>query len=208
VSTYLNSARARALRPIATLPRPHLTIVSKTAARAPRVPFVAFVVALMALGLVGLLLLNTSMEKGAYTTGALRARSAALAQQEQELQLQVATLQDPQRLSRRAERLGMVQDNSPSFLVLGSGRIIGKPTPAAAGDAPSIAVAPPGAQRFGRKILPVLAGTHNSATTGVLVVPATPAGSSGHTNAGDTPRRSADHSGGGGTKVATAPTRQ
>ncbi len=72
VSTFLTTARARALRPMVTLPRPRLTIVPRAASRAPRLPFVVFVVMLLALGLVGLLVLNTSMERGTYTDGALR----------------------------------------------------------------------------------------------------------------------------------------
>ena len=72
MSTFLSQARARALRPVAALPRPRLTVVPRAASRAPRVPFVVLVVTLLAVGLVGLLLLNTSLERGAYTAGALR----------------------------------------------------------------------------------------------------------------------------------------
>ena len=66
MSTFLGQARARALRPVAALPRPRLTIVPRVAARAPRVPFVLLVVTILISGLVGLLLLNTSLQRGAY----------------------------------------------------------------------------------------------------------------------------------------------
>jgi hypothetical protein len=204
VSTFLSTARARALRPIGTLSRPRLTIVPKAASRAPRIPFVVFVVALLAAGLVGLLVLNTSMERGTYVAGALRTQAAALAQHEQELRMQVAALEDPQRVARRAERLGMVQNNAPAFLVLGSGRVVGEPAPGVAGDTPDIALTPPGALKLGRKILQVAAGAHTTEAISAVTVP----GRSRHganTNAGDTSQGSADRTATGGTKVPNAP---
>ena len=205
MSTFLSTARARALRPIGTLPRPRLTIVPKAASRAPRLPFVVVVVTLLALGLIGLLVLNTSMERGTYTAGALRAQAATLLQRQQDLQMQVAALQDPQRVSHRAQRLGMVQNNTPAFLVLGSGRIIGTPTRAVAGDRPDISITPPGA-RLGRKILQVLAGADNSASIGAVMVPGASKSHGGPTNAGDTHAGSADQAAPGGTTVSRTPT--
>jgi hypothetical protein len=207
VSTYLSSARARALRPIGSLPRPRLTIVSTAGSRAPRVPFVVVVVTLLALGLVGLLLLNTSMERGTYTAGALRTQAADLAQRQQQLQMQVAALADPQRISHRAQVLGMVQNPTPAFLVLGSGKVLGVATRAVAGDTPDISMTPPGAQRFGRKVASVPAGARNAGTIGAVVVPAVGHGAQGPTNAGDTRSGSADHTPGGGTTVPGAATR-
>lgn len=206
MSTFLTTARARALRPIGTLPRPRLTIVAKAGSRAPRLPFVVVVVTLLALGLIGLLVLNTSMERGTYTAGALRAQAANLLQRQQDLQMQVAALQDPQRVSHRAERLGMVQNTAPAFLVLGSGRIIGKPARAVAGDRPDISMSPPGALRFGRKILQVLAGADNSASIGAVLVPGAAKSHGGSTNAGDTQAGSADQAAPGGTTVSRTPT--
>jgi cell division protein FtsL len=207
VSTYLSSARARALRPVGSLPRPRLTIVSTTASRAPKIPFVVLVVALLALGLVGLLVLNTSMERGAYTAGALRAQSAALAQRQQQLQIEVADLGDPQRVSHRAQRLGMVQNPTPAFIELGSGRVLGRPTRAVAGDTPDVSMTPPDAVKLGRKIFAVLAGANSTATIGEVVVPGVK-GAHGKTNAGDTHGGSADRGAAGGTTVPGAATRQ
>ena len=206
MSTYLSTARARALRPGSALPRPRLTIVSTTASRATRIPFVVLVVALLALGLVGLLVLNTSMERGTYTAGALRAQSAALAQRQQQLQIAVSALQDPQRVSHRAQRLGMVANPTPAFIVLGSGRVLGKPTRAVAGDTPDVAMTPPDAVKLGRKIFQVAAGAHSTVSIGEVVVPA--AVKDGHTNAGDTHGGSADPGAAGGTTVPGAATRQ
>jgi hypothetical protein len=204
VSTFLSTARARALRPIGTLSRPRLTIVPKAVSRAPRIPFVVFVVALLATGLVGLLVLNTSMERGTYVAGALRAQSTALAQHEQELRIQVSALEDPQRVARRAERLGMVQNNTPAFLVLGSGRVVGSPAPGVAGDTPDIALTPPGALKLGRKILQVPAGAHTSEAISAVTVPGRSPGHRATTNADDTARGSADRTAAGGTNVPSA----
>lgn len=185
MSTFLSQARARARRP-ATGSRPLLTIVPKLAARAPRVPFVLCVVTLLAGGLVGLLLLNTSLQRGAYVAGGLRSQSAALYEQEQSLQRRVAALQDPQRVSHRAEALGMVPNDSPAFLVLGSGKVLGKPAAALASDTVEIGRATTGAPASGDKVVPPPAGAA-SLTTALTVVPGPRPGRAGSaTNGGDT----------------------
>ena len=137
---------------------------------------------------------------------ALRAQSAALAQRQQQLQIAVAALQDPQRVSHRAQRLGMVANPTPAFIELGSGRVLGQPTPAVAGDTPDVAMTPPDAVKLGRKIFQVAAGAHSTVSIGELVVPAPVKG--GHTNAGDTHGGSADPGAAGGTTVPGAATRQ
>ena len=52
MSTFLNTARARTLRPGGGLPRPRLTIVPKVAVRAPGIPFALMVVTVLAAGLI------------------------------------------------------------------------------------------------------------------------------------------------------------
>ncbi len=116
------------------LPRPRLTVVPKVVAKAPRVPFVVLVVAVLGAGLVGLLLLNTSLERGAYQVTALRDQAAQVTLRQQGLQMQVAALQDPQVLARKAIALGMVQDPSPAFLSLRTGQLIGHPVAGVAGN--------------------------------------------------------------------------
>ena len=78
VSTSTNQDRARATLSSLPLPRPRLTVVPKVARPMRRMPFAALVIAVLATGLVGLLLLNTSMERGAYQVTALRSEAAAL----------------------------------------------------------------------------------------------------------------------------------
>ncbi len=147
MSSLLNQARERALRPMAGQSRPRLTVVPKVAARAPRIPFVLLVVTVLAAGLVGLLLLNTTLQSGAYQVTALQQTAKSLSVKKQNLQTRVAELQQPQRLANQARRLGMVQNDSPAFLSLSTGVIIGKAVPGVAtnkvdvgGSVPTVAV--------------------------------------------------------------------
>lgn len=121
------SGRSRALNPATPEPGPRLTLVSRPGLQAPRLPFVLFVMVLLASGLIGLLLLNTSLQRGAYTASGLRQESNALEVRRELLQTKVGALQDPQRVAQQALHLGMVQNDSPAFLMLASGTIIGKP---------------------------------------------------------------------------------
>ncbi|MEJ7630279.1 MAG: hypothetical protein WKF54_11875, partial [Nocardioidaceae bacterium] len=129
MSTSVNKSTSQPAPFGPSLPRPRLTVVPRVASRAPRLPFLLVVVAVLAAGLVGLLLLNTSMERGAYQVTALRHESAALTVEQQSLQLQVAALQDPQEVAERALRLGMVSNPSPAFLSLATGEIGGRSAP-------------------------------------------------------------------------------
>lgn len=185
MSTSVNS-RARARLPYLPLPRPRLTVVPKLAAPARRLPFVVLVIAVLAAGLVGLLLLNTSMERGAYRVTALRAESVALSAQQQQLQLQVAALGDPQEVAQRALRLGMVQNPSPAFLSLADGAISGRSVAGTGADKFDIGTKiGPSVDRMG-KVAPTAGGEGNGAGIGGIthVVPKTK-GAAG-TKGGDT----------------------
>ena len=171
MSTFLSSARTRVSPPVGPLERPRLTVVPRVAARASRIPFVLLVMALLGGGLIGLLLLNTALERGAYQVGALRSASAELAIRQQNLEMRVAALQEPARVSRRAERLGMVQNESTAFLVLGTGKVIGKPVPGPAANTVEVAITPELSEALGRKIVQLPAGAANSEASRPVVVP-------------------------------------
>jgi hypothetical protein len=171
MSSFLAQARSRALRPIADLPRPRLTVVAKAASRAPRIPFVVLVVTLLVGGLVGLLLLNTALQRGAYTTTSLRDRAAALSMREQQLEVKVDAMSEPQRLARRAVRLGMVADASPGFLQLSTGEIVGAPTAGKRSNRVTVSAPGPTRHSSAGKVDLLVAGTANSLTTGPVVVP-------------------------------------
>jgi hypothetical protein len=92
------------------------------------------VVIVLTAGLIGLLLLNTGLQRGAYRVSALQARADGLTVREQQLQREVSHLGQPQRIAREAVRLGMVQNVSPAFLDLRTGRTLGHRHTATAAD--------------------------------------------------------------------------
>lgn len=103
--------------------------------RAQRVPgnrFLVLVAGLLVSGLIGLLVLNLSMQKGAFELAAIQQRTADLRTHEQALAYDMQRLESTQHLWRRATALGMVRNTSPVFLDLTDGSIIGDPVPAPA----------------------------------------------------------------------------
>ena len=180
MSSFLAQARSRALRPIAGLPRPRLTVVAKAATRAPRVPFVVLVVTLLVGGLVGLLLLNTALQRGAYTTTALRDQAAALDIRQQQLEVRVDQMGEPQRLARRAVGLGMVADSTPGYLELSTGRIVGTPAAGKRSNRVDVSAVEPRSARQSGKVQPLLAGAANSLSSGAVVVADPTKGHRGH----------------------------
>jgi hypothetical protein len=171
VSSFLAQARSRALRPMAGLPRPRLTVVSRAASRAPRVPFVVLVVTLLVGGLIGLLLLNTALQRGAYTTTGLRDQAAALEVRRQQLEVRVDAMAEPQRLAERAQSIGMVADTNPGYLNLSTGAIIGTPTAGRRSNRVDVAGIGSGSPRQSGKATLLAAGAANSLTSGPVVVP-------------------------------------
>jgi hypothetical protein len=172
MSSFLAQARNRALRPMAGLPRPRLTVVAKAASRAPRIPFVVLVVSLLIGGLVGLLLLNTALQRGAYTTTALRDRAEALSIRQQQLEVKVDAMAEPQRLAERALALGMVADGSPGYLKLSTGTIIGTPTAGKRSNRVDVSgVGRAMTSGSDAKTMPLPAGAANDLGTGPVVVP-------------------------------------
>jgi hypothetical protein len=189
VSTFLSQARAKALRPPPPA-RPGLTVVPKPAVTTPRVPFVLLVVTLLGAGLVGLLILNTSLERGAYVSGSLRAQATDLAQRQQDLELKVAALQQPQRVAERAEQLGMVQNTNPAFLVLPTGKVLGHPRPGVAADRVDIGAGLVSA-RERAKAVDIPAGAQASLSSGDVAVPQSPGAGGDSPTAGNTGAASA-----------------
>lgn len=121
--------RRRPTRPGAAPSRARLTALPAPRAHAPRTPFVLLVVALLGLGLLALLLLNTASAQDAFRLSDLQRQSKALADQEQSLSRQAASLSDPASVAAAAAKLGMVPGAVPIFLGPGQkvpvGQIIG-----------------------------------------------------------------------------------
>lgn len=117
-----------------TAPRPRPTLarilVGARNQRAARAPFVLLVVALLAGGLISLLLLNASVNQGAFQLAKLKKETTQYTDEEQELQQDVDQDSAPGPLAKRAHRLGMVPGGNPAFLRPG-GTVRGVPGEAA-----------------------------------------------------------------------------
>jgi cell division protein FtsL len=130
--TVARHAATAAGRAPAASPPARLALVPETATRPHRTPFVLLVVAVLGVGLVGLLLLNTTLAQGSFRMHDLQRQTAALQDQEQQLQIAVDDAATPQRLARAARKLGLVPAPDPGFLRLSDGKILGQPSAAAA----------------------------------------------------------------------------
>jgi hypothetical protein len=107
------------------LRRPRLRAVPRAVGRPARTPFVVLVLLVLAAGLVGLLLLNTSLQQGSFHLAELERSTAELRDRQQALAREVAVLEAPGGLARRAASLGMVPDTSPAYLRLADGSVSG-----------------------------------------------------------------------------------
>ncbi|MDQ3484866.1 MAG: hypothetical protein M3445_05580 [Actinomycetota bacterium] len=137
----------------------------KVVSRAPRIPFVLLVVSVLAAGLIGLLLLNTALQGGAYQITDLRQTSSSLAVEQQNLRTKVAALQQPQALAEKAQRLGMVRNDSPAFLSLSTGAIVGTAAPGVAANKVDVGrIVAPNPVPMG-KVTPVVPGQLVSGST-------------------------------------------
>jgi hypothetical protein len=148
MSSLMSQARVRVQRPasrtaVAAVERARLALVPVRVTRAPRMPFAVLVFAVLGAGVVGLLMFNTHMQQGSFYATRLQARADTLTAREQSLQRQLDHLRDPQGLAVAGKRLGMVAPGVPAFVDLGSGKVVGTPTPATTADAVRINARPP-----------------------------------------------------------------
>ncbi len=144
VSPRRTTARARVPRAAwAAVERARLTVVPRGRPQARRVPFVILVSLVLLGGVVGLLVFNTQMQQASFAATAMEQRAAELTAREQQLQLELDALRDPQRVAVQARRLGMVPMSSPAFLRLSDGRVLGNPAPATPANAMRLTALPP-----------------------------------------------------------------
>jgi type II secretory pathway pseudopilin PulG len=132
MTTLMNQARNARVPKFAeeAVERARLAVVPRQRRRqAPRVPFVILVGLVLLGGVAGLLLFNTHMQKNSFTATALEQQAEMLHTQEQQLRLELDELRDPQALAVKARAMGMVPPDSPAFLDLATGRIIGLAAP-------------------------------------------------------------------------------
>lgn len=108
--------------------RAHLRLVSPLRPeRASRGVFAVLVTALLGVGLVAMLVINTQLAQGAFVVSDLVQQKAQLAEQEAVLNEQVAAAAAPDALSQRARELGMIPSETPVFLRVPDGAVLGKP---------------------------------------------------------------------------------
>lgn len=112
---------ARAARP----QRPGLQVVRPPAAERGRTLFVVSCLLLLVGGLLTLLLINTALAQGSFTIHDLQVRSGELGDREQSLRQDIDVQAAPERLATRAQALGMVPSQSPAFLRLSDGKLLG-----------------------------------------------------------------------------------
>jgi hypothetical protein len=108
--------------------RHHLKVVAPLRPeRASRGVFALVVTGVLGLGLVGMLLINTTVAQGAYTLSELKGQQQELNQALATLTEQVEAAGAPAILEANARALGMVPSETPVFIEVPNGRILGKP---------------------------------------------------------------------------------
>jgi len=140
-----SSGRTPEVAPVApTNTAPHLRIVPRGTPRLGRNAFGLLIGALLACGLMAVLLLNTVLAQGAFAIHSLEEEATALEIRQQALEQEVAILDTPGSLARRARDLGMVRSPLAAYLRLSDGRVLGVPT-----------VTPGRPRTLGRSVAPV-----------------------------------------------------
>jgi hypothetical protein len=97
------------------------------------VPFAVLILALLVGGMCALLALNTVTAASEVQQRRVDASNATLNNEQQQLSRDVANLQSPDDLARKAANLGLVPADSPAFLRInadGSVTVLGSPAPA------------------------------------------------------------------------------
>ena len=120
-----------------------LRAVAQPAARLSRFPLLLVLIGIFGIGMVGLLMLNTTLQSQAFESRTLNREATELAYSQADLENQLDALAAPQELARRASELGMRPNPFPAFLVLPSGKVVGKPIPVSGQEVPALIVKTP-----------------------------------------------------------------
>lgn len=104
--------------------RPALTVVpSRYVAR--QFGFIVVLGVTLIVGLLAALMVNTALAKGTYVRGALVGESNVLADRQEVLTHELDQLRAPATLATKALKLGMVPAQSPAFINLTAGTVVG-----------------------------------------------------------------------------------
>lgn len=120
-----------------------LRVVPGVPTRLARLPFVLVLIAFFGVGMAGLLMLNTTLQNQAFQFRTLNRQATALAYDQAALQAQIDQLSAAAELARQASALGMRPNPRPAFLVVPSGKVVGKPKPVSGDEAPDLIVRTP-----------------------------------------------------------------
>lgn len=151
-------------RPAPTPPR--LRVVTAPAHTRSRAGAAVLCAALLAGGLVTLLLLQMSLERGAYALRDAQRQARVLGDQAQDLNEQLARLQAPQNLAARASALGMVQAPNPAFLRASDGKVLGVPAPGVKPPSPTVKKDPAPGKAAAAKATDTAGAKKSGTTTG------------------------------------------
>lgn len=123
-----NTATTYATKGAKTKDRSHLRVVAPLRATKAGIGIYSmFLAGILGMAFVAVLLINTSLASGAYTISELQRQQSSLAEEEQLLAEQVALVSTPSALEEKARSLGMVPSETPVFLSLSNGEVLGKP---------------------------------------------------------------------------------
>jgi len=119
----------------ATSPQRFRVVTTRAQRRARPKVFYAIVTMSVIFGIiVAQLLLSVAVSSGAYEISGLQAKNRELDRSHQSISQDLDRLASPQNLAANAEALGMVSNNTPVYLRLSDGAVLGSPV-AAASDA-------------------------------------------------------------------------
>lgn len=117
------------IKPIAGI-RPSLELIKSATTRMGTLGFKAVVFLFLTLIVVLQLVIQTLISQGAFTEQELMTAVRTSSAQVQALEQQITVMAAPATLAQRAENLGMVMMDTPVFLSLKDGEILGKPVAA------------------------------------------------------------------------------
>jgi len=120
-----------------------LRAVATPASRLSRAPFLLVLIGVFGLGMAGLLMLNTTLQNQAFASRVLDRQATELAYTQADLENQIDVLSAPPELARQASALGMRPNPYPALLRLPDGKVLGRATPVAGSEVPSMVVKTP-----------------------------------------------------------------
>ena len=117
------------IKPIAGI-RPSLELIKSASYRVSSLGFKAAALVILIAMVVVQLFIQTIISQGAFTEQQLMLEVRTTSAQMQALEQQMTVMAAPATLAKRAENLGMVMMDTPVFLSLSDGEILGKPAAA------------------------------------------------------------------------------